>query len=277
MLECPHSRVRAAAAVALLRLGWGVGLGALSFAALHVLEHMVGVPLRGGVMPTLPDGASEVRLDGTGRYTQRGGEGGEGGEGGGGGDATSQRLQLTKQVAEATAQWEAYLAAGQPGRAAAACLLLTRLRISLASLTNDLDPRSAAAPAPAALAAPAVPAAPAAAAAPAALAALAAPAAFAAPALGTGLMPLLPGMRGYQRPALSPRAAPPLLSPTGTAASAQAHAAAAGAQAHAAAAGAQSVAPSAGPVDNAGGATRMARCAEPYMKGPTLTLPLPSA
>jgi len=92
MLECPHSRVRAAAAVALLRLGWGVGLGALSSAALHVLEHMVGVPLRGGVMPPAPDG-SALYLDGTGGHVYRGGVGGSG-------DAAAHRTRLTQQVAE---------------------------------------------------------------------------------------------------------------------------------------------------------------------------------
>ena len=45
LLGCVRcSRVRAAAAVALLRLGWGVGLGGLSSAALGILEGMMGVP-----------------------------------------------------------------------------------------------------------------------------------------------------------------------------------------------------------------------------------------
>ena len=37
--------MRAAAAVALIRLGWGLGLGSLSLVALYMLEEIVGVPL----------------------------------------------------------------------------------------------------------------------------------------------------------------------------------------------------------------------------------------
>ena len=45
LLESSQPRVRAAAAAALLRLGWGVGLGQLSAAAHQMLEQMAGVAL----------------------------------------------------------------------------------------------------------------------------------------------------------------------------------------------------------------------------------------
>lgn len=44
-LESESSRVRAAAAVTLIRLGWGVGLGSISQVALAILEQMASVPL----------------------------------------------------------------------------------------------------------------------------------------------------------------------------------------------------------------------------------------
>ena len=44
-LESDSSRVRAAAATTLIRLGWGIGFGAISHVALSMLEQIIGVPL----------------------------------------------------------------------------------------------------------------------------------------------------------------------------------------------------------------------------------------
>ena len=58
LLESRKASLRGAAAAALLRLGWGVGLGSLTTTAISVLEHLCGVSLGDEELLSLPKLAS---------------------------------------------------------------------------------------------------------------------------------------------------------------------------------------------------------------------------
>ena len=120
LLESSQPRVRAAAAAALLRLGWGVGLGQLSAAAHQMLEQMAGVAL-GNYRPA-------PRSDAHSRYAPP-----RAGAALGGAAAVD---ALRAEVEAAQAEWERRIdddggAAGAAGLAVAAAVTLTRLRTEL--------------------------------------------------------------------------------------------------------------------------------------------------
>jgi len=56
LLDSPTTSVRAAAASAVLRIGWGVGLGAASTRALLVMHDLLGFPLQGVLLPNQASG-----------------------------------------------------------------------------------------------------------------------------------------------------------------------------------------------------------------------------
>mmetsp|Transcript_152692 Transcript_152692/g.489734 ORF Transcript_152692/g.489734 Transcript_152692/m.489734 type:complete len:313 (+) Transcript_152692:861-1799(+) len=59
-LAHPRPAVRAAAAVSIINLGWGVGLGDITTAALLILETMLGEPLEGHVTTDCKDSAVQA-------------------------------------------------------------------------------------------------------------------------------------------------------------------------------------------------------------------------
>eukprot|EP00929_Paragymnodinium_shiwhaense_P075196 TRINITY_DN38437_c0_g5_i2.p1 TRINITY_DN38437_c0_g5~~TRINITY_DN38437_c0_g5_i2.p1 ORF type:complete len:1973 (-),score=521.92 TRINITY_DN38437_c0_g5_i2:49-5967(-) len=137
-LASPTASVRAAAATAILTMGWGVGMGAISSAALLVLEQMLGFPLgpeAHRAQSKRTPLAAVARVQDGGRRS-----GAEGREDDAAAAAESSEMlaNLAQRCQVLEQQWEALVKAGDTLQAVAVAIELTHVKVALHSALMQL-------------------------------------------------------------------------------------------------------------------------------------------